>query len=118
MVSAAVVTAGVSLTVFVVVMVTFYVGIILKAVCNKGYNGTVGAALYTAVKGDAFFLECGLCACTDMASFVDSLAAPMSVINALIVSIGLHRREELSAHFKRMEGIWNAQSVYISKEHE
>jgi len=58
-----------------------------------------------------------LCACTDMASFVDSLAAPMSVINALIVSVGLHRREELSAHFKRLEGIWNAQSVYISKEH-
>ena len=59
-----------------------------------------------------------LCACTDMASFVDSLAAPMSVINALIVSVGLHRREELGAHFKRLEGIWNAHSVYINKEHE
>lgn len=59
-----------------------------------------------------------LCACTDMASFVDSLAAPMSVINALIVSVGLHRREELGAHFKRLEGIWDAHSVYISKEHE
>ena len=59
-----------------------------------------------------------LCACTDMASFVDSLAAPMSVINALIVSVGLHRREELAQHFKRLEGIWNAHSVYISKEHE
>ncbi|MEG2316189.1 MAG: MurR/RpiR family transcriptional regulator, partial [Clostridia bacterium] len=34
-----------------------------------------------------------LCACTDMASFVDSLAAPLSLINALIVSLGLHRRE-------------------------
>lgn len=59
-----------------------------------------------------------LCACTDMASFVDSLAAPMSVINALIVSVGLRRREELSAHFKRLEDIWNAHSVYINKEHE
>ena len=59
-----------------------------------------------------------LCASTDMASFVDSLAAPMSVINALIVSVGLHRREELGAHFKRLEGIWDAHSVYISKEHE
>ena len=54
-----------------------------------------------------------LCACTDMASFVDSLAAPLSVINALIVSVGLNRREELGAHFKRLEGIWNAHSVYI-----
>ena len=59
-----------------------------------------------------------LCASTDMASFVDSLAAPLSVINALVVSVGLHRREELAAHFKRLEGIWNAHSVYIDKEHE
>ena len=59
-----------------------------------------------------------LCASTDMASFVDSLAAPMSVINALIVSVGLHRREELGQHFKRLEGIWNAHSVYIDNTHE
>ena len=57
-------------------------------------------------------------ACTDMASFVDSLAAPLSVINALVVSISLHRREEMAAHFKRLEGIWNAHSVYIDKENE
>ena len=59
-----------------------------------------------------------LCACTDMASFVDSLAAPLSVINALIVSVGLNRREELGAHFKRLEGIWNAHSVYIDRQDE
>ncbi|MEG0863709.1 MAG: MurR/RpiR family transcriptional regulator [Clostridia bacterium] len=59
-----------------------------------------------------------LCASTDMASFVDSLAAPLSVINALIVSLGLHRREELSEHFRCLEGIWNAHSVYIDKENE
>ena len=54
---------------------------------------------------------------TDMASFVDSLAAPLSVINALIVSLSLHRRNEVSEHFKRLEGIWNAHGVYIDKEH-
>ncbi len=57
-----------------------------------------------------------LCASTDMASFVDSLAAPLSVINALVVSVGLNRREELAAHFKQLEGIWNAHSVYIDKK--
>ncbi|MCL1855023.1 MAG: MurR/RpiR family transcriptional regulator [Clostridia bacterium] len=57
-----------------------------------------------------------LCAHTDMASFVDSLAAPLSVINALIVSVGLKRREELSGHFNRLEEIWNDQHVYIGKE--
>ena len=59
-----------------------------------------------------------LCAQTDMVSFVDSLAAPLSVINALIVSLGLQRREELADHFRQLEGIWNAQRVYIDKEHE
>ena len=53
---------------------------------------------------------------TDMASFVDSLAAPLSLINALIVALGLHRRAELGEHFKRLEGIWDAHSVYINKE--
>ena len=54
-------------------------------------------------------------ACTDMASFVDSLAAPMSVINALIVSLGLHRKEELSRHFKQLEAIWAANDVYLGE---
>ena len=42
----------------------------------------------------------------------------LHIINALVVSISLHRREELAAHFKRLEGIWNAHSVYIDKENE
>ncbi len=57
-----------------------------------------------------------LAARTDMASFVDSLAAPLSVINALIVSLGLHRREELSEHFKKLESIWDVNQVYLMKD--
>ena len=57
-------------------------------------------------------------ACTDMASFVDSLSAPMSVINALIVSLGLHRKEELSRHFKQLEAIWAANDVYLGETDE
>ncbi len=53
---------------------------------------------------------------TDMASFVDSLAAPLSLINALVVALGLRRKSELGEHFKRLEGIWDAHSVYINKE--
>lgn len=57
-------------------------------------------------------------ACTDMASFVDSLAAPMSVINALIVSLGLHRKDELGRHFKQLEAIWAANDVYLGESDE
>ncbi|MDR0897527.1 MAG: MurR/RpiR family transcriptional regulator [Oscillospiraceae bacterium] len=56
--------------------------------------------------------EC-LTARTDMASFVDSLAAPLSLINALIVAIGLHRREELAAHFRQLEEIWQRNHIYL-----
>lgn len=59
-----------------------------------------------------------LCASTDMTGFADSLAAPLSLINALIVSLGLRRRDELGEHFKRLEGIWNAHSVYIDRMNE
>jgi DNA-binding MurR/RpiR family transcriptional regulator len=55
---------------------------------------------------------------TDMASFVDSLAAPLSVINALVVALGLQHREELNDRFKQLEGIWDAYSVYTNKEHQ
>lgn len=48
----------------------------------------------------------------------DSLAAPMSVINALVVSLGLHRKEELSRHFKQLEAIWAANDVYLGETDE
>jgi len=57
-----------------------------------------------------------LTAHTDMASFVDSLAAPLSVINALLVALGLHRKEALSQHFKQLEAIWETYEVYLEEE--
>jgi len=59
-----------------------------------------------------------LCAATDMAGFVDSLAAPLSLINALVLAAGLSRSAELTEHFKRLEDIWDAHSVYIGKTNE
>ncbi len=56
-----------------------------------------------------------LTAKTEMASFVDSLAAPLSLINALIVTLGIHRKEELSNHFQRLESIWDTYSVYLGE---
>jgi len=52
---------------------------------------------------------------TDMASFVDSMAAPMSVINALIVALGTMNREKLNARFKQLEEVWDAYSVYMNE---
>ena len=57
-----------------------------------------------------------LTARTDMASFVDSLAAPLSVINALLVALSLKRREALSQHLGQLEAIWETYEVYLEEE--
>ena len=49
---------------------------------------------------------------SDMASFVDSLVAPLSLINALIVSVGMRRNDEVSKSFERLEHIWDEYQVY------
>jgi len=56
--------------------------------------------------------SCSLFAMSDTASFVDSLVAPMSLINALVVAVGMHRREELMRVFGDLELIWDHYSVY------
>ncbi len=57
-----------------------------------------------------------LTARTDMASFVDSLAAPLSLINAVLVALGLHRKEALKEHFRQLESIWETYEVYLEEE--
>ena len=53
-----------------------------------------------------------LVARSEMASFVDSLVAPLSVINALIVAIGKKKQAEVSDVFNRLENVWDEFEVY------
>lgn len=53
-----------------------------------------------------------LLAQSNMASFVDSLVAPMSVINALIVAVGLRKKDTISQSFGKLEKIWDENKVY------
>ena len=53
-----------------------------------------------------------LLAKSDMASFVDSLVAPLSIINALIVAIGKKKQDEVAATFEKLENIWDEYEVY------
>ena len=53
-----------------------------------------------------------LLAKSDMASFVDSLVAPLSVINALIVAVGRKKLTEVTDTFRRLEHIWDEYHVY------
>ena len=64
--------------------------------------------------------EANLClmAKSDMASFVDSLAAPISLINALIVALSQRRRTQVTDYFDKMENIWSEYRVYLGKSGE
>ncbi len=53
-----------------------------------------------------------LTAHTDMASFVDSLVAPLSIINALIVALSLKKQNDLTERLHRLEQIWQEYEVY------
>ena len=47
-----------------------------------------------------------------MASFADSLVAPLSVINALIVAIGMRKKKSVYDTFEKLEKIWDEYQVY------
>ncbi len=49
---------------------------------------------------------------SDMVSFIDSLVAPLSIINALIVALSRKRKIELENIFEKLEKIWHDYDVY------
>lgn len=53
-----------------------------------------------------------LIARSDMDAFVDSLVAPISVINALIVAVGMKKKNEVRKSFEHLETIWEEYEVY------
>ena len=59
-----------------------------------------------------------LIAKSDMASFVDSLVAPLSLANALIVAVGRKMNQNLSDTFSRLEQMWAEYDVYETPEDE
>ena len=59
-----------------------------------------------------------LTAKSDMASFVDSLVAPLSLINALIVAVGRRKDTDVARTFSTLEQIWSDYGVYEQAEEE
>ena len=57
-----------------------------------------------------------LIARSDMASIVDSLVAPLSLINALIVATVLKKKDEVTETFRELEQVWNREDVYASHD--
>ena len=75
-------------------------------------GATVIALTDSAMSPLAGMAQHTLLAKSDMASFVDSLVAPLSLINALIVAVGRKKNEDLSRTFETLEKIWDEYDVY------
>ncbi len=59
-----------------------------------------------------------LIAKSDMASIVDSLVAPMSLINALVVAAVLESKNDVVDTFQQLEEVWNSQDIYTNQTQE
>lgn len=56
--------------------------------------------------------DISLTASSDMISFIDSLVAPMSLINSFIIALGNLRKDDLNIYFTELEDIWDRYDIY------
>lgn len=84
----------------------------------KSQGANVIAITDSAVSPLANIADISLLAKSDMASFVDSLVAPLSLVNALIVAIGRKKNDDLSHTFETLEQIWDEYEVYEKVEEQ
>ena len=62
------------------------------------------------------YSSCNLIADSDMSSIVDSLVAPLSVINALIVALCMKKQTKVAKTLEMLEDIWDEYQIYESDE--
>ena len=78
----------------------------------KDSGATVIALTDSTASPIATFADNLLVARSDMASFADSLIAPLSVINALVVAVSRKKQDELRVRLHQLEKIWDEYNVY------
>ena len=90
-----------------------------KAVSAVKYAQSQGAAVIALTDSSsapiAQYANHLLTAQSDMASYVDSLVAPLSIINAIIVQITKLRQNEVKERFDKLERVWDEFEVYAKR---
>lgn len=84
--------------------------------CQQG--GDVVAVTDSPMSPMYKMASASLLASSDMISFVDSMAAPLSLLNALILAVGQQRRDDLSATLAEMEQVWSKYSIFGKEDDE
>ena len=86
---------------------------ILKALEFSNAKGaTVVAVTDSRLSPLAKLAQYPLIGRSEMISFVDSLVAPMSILNALIVAVSLQKKEEITKNLEKLEKVWTEFEVY------
>ena len=105
-------------------------GDVMVAISFPRYSKTVVSAVNLAKKSGADVIaltdsaaspiaslaDQNLFARSDMASFADSLVAPLSVINALVVEVSRRKQDELTVRLRQLEQIWEEYNVYDTNQ--
>ncbi|WP_105616085.1 MurR/RpiR family transcriptional regulator [Vallitalea okinawensis] len=84
----------------------------------RSRNANLIAVTDSALSPITQYADLSLLAASDMASFVDSLVAPLSLINALIVSLSLKKKDKIKKSLEDLERIWKEYDVYDDDELE
>lgn len=82
----------------------------------RSRNADVVALTDSKVSPIAAYADQLLIAQSDMVSFVDTLVAPLSIINALIVAVSRKKHDELTARLRALEEVWEQYDVYDTKQ--
>lgn len=82
----------------------------------KGSGADVIALTDNAASPIAAYADQKLFARSDMASFADSLVAPLSVINALVVELSRKKQDTLTVRLRQLEKIWEEYNVYDTNQ--
>ena len=62
------------------------------------------------------YSSCNLIAKSDMSAIVDSLVAPLSLINALIMAVCMKRQKDVAENLELLEQVWEDYQVYGNDE--
>ena len=81
----------------------------------KSNNASVVVFTDSDISPLAEFSDYLITAQSDMASFMDSLVAPLSIVNAIVVEITRRKEDEITKRFDRLEKIWDEYEVYAKR---
>ena len=82
----------------------------------RSRNANVVALTDSKIAPIASYANQLLIAQSDMVSFVDTLVAPLSIINALVVAVSRKKHDELAARLRTLEEVWEKYDVYDTRK--